>query len=83
MRHKRVLVLAVLRRPVEPVLPAAIAVVHERGALLELPFAERLIGGIESRSNRSEIETRQPTIRRANTSITNVKYTKPTTSRRT
>jgi hypothetical protein len=61
----------VLRRPLELGLHAAITVMDQRVDAGERTIVERLLEASSARSLRSELDTRQPTIRRARTSMTN------------
>ena len=68
----------VLQRPIESTLRAPIAVVHQRPFTLAPTRVQRLCSSASStKSVCMELLTRQPTMRRAKTSITKATYTKP------
>jgi len=60
-----------LRRPLDPKLAAAIAVVHEIADRVVTASVIACSSASSTNSVRSDAETRQPTMRRAKTSITN------------
>lgn len=54
-----------LRRPLESVLAAAIAVMDKAAAVVGTPIMESLLQGIENEASSAVLFARQPTIRRA------------------
>jgi hypothetical protein len=66
-----------LRVPHRQVLRAAVAVMHQVGDAGGAPIVNRLLERIEDEVGPRDDETRQPTMRRANTSIMKATYAKP------